>query len=181
MQDYKREQGIDGAAAGQIAAHRTRHRKELLSPEEVQRQHRELAGQYEHQADRGVAEMWERTQKLTQEQPPPAQTRTPEQTARQTVTYARDHLFEKDAVQDLRTLYETALNRGMGEITYAHVRQEFEHRMQAGEFREAQASVRAPQITTAAMVRMEREIVSQMQQGNHRGYCDPMLISRSQT
>jgi len=43
VQDYKREQGIDGAAAGQIAAHRTRDRKELLSPEEVQRQHRELA------------------------------------------------------------------------------------------------------------------------------------------
>ena len=98
VQDYKREQGIDGAAAGQIAAHRTRDRRELLSPEEVQRQHRELAGQYGHQADRVVAEMRERTQKLTHENSP-AQTRTPEQTARQAVTYARDHLFEKDAVQ----------------------------------------------------------------------------------
>jgi len=175
VQDYKREQGIDGAAAGQIAAHRTRDRKELLSPEEVQRQHRELAGQYGHQADRVVAEMRERTQKLTRENSP-AQTRTPEQTARQAVTYARDHLFEKDAVQDRRALYETALNRGMGEITYSQVWQEFERRMQAGEFREAQASVRGPQITTAQMVRMEREIVGQMQQGNRRGYDDPMLL-----
>jgi conjugative relaxase-like TrwC/TraI family protein len=177
VQDYKREQGIDGAAAGQIAAHRTRDRKELLSPEEVQRQHRELAGQHGHQADRVVAEMmWERTQKLTQEKSPaqsPDQTRTPEQTARQAVTYARDHLFEKDAVQDRRAIYETALNCGMGEITYSHVRQEFERRMQAGE---AQASVRGPQITTAQMVRMEREIVGQMQQGNRRGYQDPMLL-----
>ncbi len=106
----------------------------------------------------------------------PAQTRTPEQTAQQAVTYARDHLFEKDAVQDRRALYETALNRGMGEITHGQVRLEFERRMQAGEFREAQASVRGPQITTAQMVRMEREIVGQMQQGNRRGYDDPMLL-----
>ncbi len=163
--------GIDGAAAGQIAAHRTRDKKELLSPEEVQRQHRELAGQFGYQADRVVAEALERTQKVQQEQ-----TRSPAQTAQQAVTYARDHLFEKDAVQDRRALYETALNRGMGEITHGQVRQEFERRMQAGEFREAPASVRGPQITTAQMVRMEREIVGQMQQGNRRGYQDPMLM-----
>ncbi len=145
VQDYKREQGIDGAAAGQIAAHRTRDKKELQTPAEVQRQHRELAGQYGHQADRVVAEMRERTQKLTQEKSPAQSsdhTRTPEQTARQAVTYARDHLFEKDAVQDRKALYETALNRGMGEITYSNVRQEFEHRMQAGEFRQAPADGR---------------------------------------
>ncbi len=171
VQDYKREQGIDGAAAGQIAAHRTRDKKELLSPEEVQRQHRELAGQFGYQADRVVAEALERTQKVQQEQ-----TRSPAQTAQQAVTYARDHLFEKDAVQDRRALYETALNRGMGEITHGQVRLEFERRMEAGEFREAQASVRGPQITTAQMVRMEREIVGQMQQGNRRGYQDPMLL-----
>jgi hypothetical protein len=35
VQDYKREQGLDGAAAGQIAAHRTSYKKELLSPAEV--------------------------------------------------------------------------------------------------------------------------------------------------
>jgi len=126
VQDYKREQGIDGAAAGQIAAHRTRDKKELLSPEEVQRQHRELAGQFGYQADRVVAEALERTQKVQQEQ-----TRSPAQMVHQAVTYARDHLFEKDSVQDRRALYETALNRGMGEITYGQVRLEFERRMQA--------------------------------------------------
>ena len=34
-----------------------------------------------------------------------------------------------------------------------------------------------PQYTTAAMVRMEREIVARMQEGNQRGYSDPMLVS----
>ena len=41
IKDYSREQGLDGAGAAQIAARSTRDRKELLSPEEVQQQHRE--------------------------------------------------------------------------------------------------------------------------------------------
>ena len=175
VKDYKREQGIDGAAAGQIAAHRTRDKKDLLSPEEVQRQHRELAGQFGHQADRVVAEARERGLHRKQ-----TQTRTPEQTAQQAVTYARDHLFEKSAVQDRRALYETALNRGMGQITHAQVRQEIERRTETGEFREAQPNrkqdVRGPQITTGKMVRMEREIVGAMREGNRRGYQDRMMV-----
>src|SRR5450631_540536 len=43
IKDHLRERGIDGAAAAQIAAHHTRDRKELLSPEEVLQRHRELA------------------------------------------------------------------------------------------------------------------------------------------
>jgi conjugative relaxase-like TrwC/TraI family protein len=42
VKDYIRASGLDGPAAAQIAAHRTRDSKELLSPEEVLRQHREL-------------------------------------------------------------------------------------------------------------------------------------------
>lgn len=48
--------------------------------------------------------------------------------------------------------------------------------MQAGEFREAPANVRGPQITTADMVRMERAIVSIMREGNERGLRHPMLL-----
>ena len=56
IKDHLREQGIDGAAAAQIAAHHTRDRKELLSPEEVLQRHRELAAQHGHQADHVVAQ-----------------------------------------------------------------------------------------------------------------------------
>ena len=62
IKDHLREQGIDGAAAAQIAAHHTRDRKELLSPEEVLQRHRELAAQHEHQADRVVAQAREHGQ-----------------------------------------------------------------------------------------------------------------------
>ena len=171
VKEYMREQGIDGAAAGQIAAHRTRDKKELQTPLEVKRAHQELAAHHGHQAERVVGEALERTQEVQQEQ-----THTPQLKAQQAVTYARDHLFEREAVQDRRAFYETALNRGMGEVSHGQVRQEFERRMQAGEFRQAPATVRGPQMTTAEMVRMEREIVFVMRQGNERNLSHPMLI-----
>jgi len=166
IKDHLRELGIDGAGAAQVAAHRTRDRKDLLSPEQVLERHRELAAQHGHQADRVVAQALERGRRQAQES---------ERQAQRAVTYARDHLFERAAIQDRRAILETALNRGMGETTYAQVRQEFERRAQAGEFRQVEHPGAKPQYTTAAMVGMEREIVALMREGNQRGYSDPML------
>ncbi len=168
IKDHLREQGIDGATAAQIAAHHTRDRKELLSPEEVLQRHRELAAQYGHQADRVVAQARQHGQYQIPE---------PEVQAKRAVTWARDHVFERSAVQDRRAILETALVRGMGETTYAQVRQELERRIGAGEFREVSRVGAGRQYTTAVMVRMEREIVGRMQEGNRRDYSDPMLVS----
>ena len=168
IKDHLREQGIDGAAAAQIAAHHTRDKKELLSQEEVLRRHRELAAQYGHQADRVVAQARAHGQ---------YQMREPVMQAQRAVTWARDHVFERSAVLDRRAILESALARGMGETTYSSVRQEFERRVRTGEFREVANGGADRQFTTSAMVRMEREIITQMQEGNHRGYGDPMLVS----
>jgi AAA domain/TrwC relaxase len=167
IRDHLREMGIDGAGAAQVAAHRTRDSKELLSPGEVLERHRELASQYGHQADKVVAEARAHEQRHVYE---------PDRIAQQAVAYARDHLFERSAVLDRRDLLEAALNRGMGETTYAHVRQEFEQRAARGEFRTVEYGGRGQQYTTAAMLRMEREIITRMQEGNHRGVNDPMLV-----
>src|ERR1700744_3797075 len=70
IKDHLREQGLDGAGAAQIAARSTRDKKELLSPEEVQRQHRELAATFGHQADRVVSAARERSQQHQQERSP---------------------------------------------------------------------------------------------------------------
>src|SRR5260370_6163850 len=101
----------------------------------------------------------------------------PEVQAQRAVTWARDHVFERSAVKDRRAILETALVRGMGETTYAQVRQEFERRIGTGEFREVSHVGAGRQYTTAAMVRMEREVVGRMQEGNRRDYSDPMLVS----
>ena len=103
----------------------------------------------------------------------------PDKFAQQAVTYARNHVFERSALQDERTILQSVLNRGMGQLTYSQAREEFEQRLTNGEFR----SVRhgegraAPQYTTAEMVRMEKEIIAQMQTGNRWEFRDPMLVS----
>lgn len=167
IKDHLREMGIDGAGAAQVAAHRTRDSKELLSPGEVLERHRELAAQYGHQADKVVAEARAHEQRHVYE---------PDRIAQQAVTYARDHLFERSTVLDRRDLLEAALNRGMGETTYAHIRQEFSERAARGEFRTVDHAGAGQQYTTAAMLHMEREIVTRMQEGNQRGVSNPMLV-----
>ena len=127
-----------------------------------------MAAQYGHQADRVVAQARQHGQYQLQE---------PEVQAKQAVTWARDHVFERSAVQDCRAILEPALVRGMGETTYARIRQEFERRIEAGEFREVSRVGGGRQYTTAMMMRMEREVIGRVQEGNRRDYSDPMLVS----
>ena len=98
----------------------------------------------------------------------------------QAVTYARNHTFERSAVQDERSILQSVLDRGMGKLSYGQAREEFERRVANGEFRklEDDAGRAAPQYTTAEMVRLEKEIISRMQEGNVRGPRDPMLVSQ---
>ena len=174
---HLQEIGRDGAGAAQVAAHRTRDSKELHSPEEVLKRHRELAAQFGHQADRVVAEA--RSNSRHHAQQPDKQTQQPEKTVQQSVTYSRNHVFERSAVQDERAILQAAVDRSMGQATYGQVRQEFEQRLRRGEFREvARTEGRAaPQYTTSEMVRMEKEIIARMQEGNRREFRDPMLVS----
>jgi hypothetical protein len=171
VKDHMRASGLDSPAAAQIAAHRTRDSKQLLSPEEVLRQHRELAAQHGNQADRVVAEARQQVRQHAY---------VPDKAAQVSVTYARDHLFERSAVENERAILAAALGRSMGEANFSQVRQEFDRRVQTGEFRAVEAEARfgsaGQQYTTAAMLRMERETIGQMQEGNRRGYSDPMLV-----
>jgi hypothetical protein len=104
IRGHLQEIGRDGAGAAQVAAHRTRDSKELLSPEEVLQRHRELAAQFGHQADRVVAQAREHAQPHIQQ---------PEKTVQQSVTYSRNHVFERSAVQDERAILQAAMDRNM--------------------------------------------------------------------
>src|SRR5450631_3890523 len=87
---HLQEIGREGAGAAQVAAHRTRDSKEIRSPEEVLKQHRELAARHGHQADRVVAQAREHIQIHL-----PSSDKTELRTERQAVTYARNHVFER--------------------------------------------------------------------------------------
>ncbi len=170
IKEHLQEIGRDGAGAAQVAAHRTRDKKGIQSQEVVLQRHRDLSAQFGHQADRVVAKAQERTHHHRQQ---------PEKTAQQAATYARNHVFERSAVQDERAILQSMLDRGMGQLSYGDARREFAHRVASGEFRSLghREGHAAPQYTTTEMVRMEKEIIGYMQAGNERNYGHPMMIS----
>ena len=96
IKDHLREMGIDGAGAAQVAAHRTRDSKELVSPGEV------LAA-----APRAGRAVWDTKPTGLWPKARAHEHRhvyEPDRIAQQAVTYARDHLFERSAVLDRREL-----------------------------------------------------------------------------
>jgi conjugative relaxase-like TrwC/TraI family protein len=123
--------GYSGPEAAQIAAHTTRDKKQPLAAEEVLMAHKELAAGFGNQAQQVVANARARAQCQQQE---------PKQTARakEAVTFARENIFEREAVADERTILRDALRRGMGQTSYRDVRVEFDKRREEGQFRSIQ-------------------------------------------
>jgi conjugative relaxase-like TrwC/TraI family protein len=120
--------GYSGPEAAQIAAHTTRDKKRPVTAEEVLAAHEEMAASYGHQAQQVVATARRQAQK--QEQESEQKTR-----AKEAVTFARDRIFEREAVADERTILRDALRRGMAETSYRDIRAEYDKRREAGDFR----------------------------------------------
>ncbi len=106
IREHLEKTGHSTPAAAQIAAHATRHSKQMLTPAEVLTAHKELADEYGNQADRVITQA--RTRARSQEQLPDGMA-----AARQAVTYARSSNYEREAVVDERVLMRDALRRGM--------------------------------------------------------------------
>ena len=155
-----KEIGREGAGAAQVVAHRSRDFKEIQSAADVLHRHRELATEHGHQADWVVSRSF--ANHCAQ------QIGTPK-VAQQAVTYAREHVFERSAVQDERAILQAALERSMGQASAAQVRGEFERRAaDHSEFQTANHALKSAgrQFITTAMIQMERAIVDRMQEGN---------------
>ena len=167
--------GFSGSEAAQIAAHNTRDKKMILSPNEVLAAHRQIAAEFGNQADHVVAEARKRS--IGQAQKPAAEER--QKQAHSALTFARDRSFEREAVQDERALFVDALRRGMGETTYPEVRASFEVRIASSEFQlvPGEKHDSARRFTTAHMVQAEKEIVQTVLDGQGRA---PQLMSIQQ-
>jgi conjugative relaxase-like TrwC/TraI family protein len=128
IKDEMERSGVSGPRAAQIAAHSTREKKQTFTRDRVLEAHRSVAAEFGNQPQQVVLEARERAR--TQERSPSGTTR-----AKEAITYARDSLFEREAVADERLIFRDALRRGMGETTYAEVRADFEARRERGDFR----------------------------------------------
>jgi conjugative relaxase-like TrwC/TraI family protein len=163
--------GIHTPEAAQIAAHLTRDRKEILSPAEVVRAHRELAAAFGHQAQRVVEAAHVRTQMQSQAHRDPMTSECSASTlAQEALTFARDKNSEREAVIDERALMRDALRRGMGDASYREIRANLEARLGTGEFvlmgrSEATGALR---VTTAQAVSAERAVIQRMITGQNQ-------------
>ena len=128
IQDELERTGYSGPKAAQIAAHSTRERKQTLSPGEVLSAHKTLAAQFGNQPEQVIAAA-ARERNIRQKREPARN-----QSAKEAVTFARNSVFEREAVVDERVILRDALRRGMGEATYAQVRAEFNVREENGGF-----------------------------------------------
>lgn len=166
IRSYLERTGRSGSEAAEIAAHATRDRKEIHSPAEVMAAHRRLAVEFGHQAETVIRTAQERCR--NQEHGVSAQ-RTRER-VRESLTFARDKNFEREAVVDERLLVRDALRRGMGEITYSQIRAHLESRLLAGEFQTIERTQNRPgrQFTTARTIQEEQEIVSRTREGRNQ-------------
>ncbi len=175
IREYLEKAGHNSKEAAEIAAHSTRDRKEILTPQEVFAAHRRLAADFGNQADAVVQAARERAQHLD------ASINTA-QRAQEAITFARSKNFgknfEREAVVDERLLMRDALRRAMGEVPYAQVRANLESRHAAGEFVTIASGPHQAgrQLTTAQTIATENQIVRRMHDGQNQ--VEPLLSRR---
>jgi conjugative relaxase-like TrwC/TraI family protein len=164
--------GYTGPEAAQIAAHSTRDRKQALTATEVFAAHREMAASFGNQPQQVVAAARERfegrhlqTQQVT--------------TAREAVTFARDSIFEREAVADERAILRDALRRGMGEASYGEIRAEFIRRQNAGDFRSVEGMKHdsGGRFTTPETIAAERANIRYVLEG--RNAVEPIMSAEA--
>jgi hypothetical protein len=170
IKEQLEKSGYSGPEAAQIAAHSTRDRKQTLSAEEVLAAHKEMAANFGNQPQQVIAAARNRAEQQAKE---------PEQKplAKEAVTFARDSIFEREAVADERTILRDALRRGMGEASYRDIRAEFDSRREAGEFRTVQGMKydSARSYTTPETIAAERANIRYVLEG--RNAVEPMMTA----
>jgi len=157
--EHLAQEGVRGAGAAQIAAHRTRDAKSSLSAEEMLERHRHLAGSFGNQAEHVVQIAKERAHQVERE---PVQG-----TAQSAMTFSKERNLEREAIADERELLRDALKRSMGQTTLHDVRADFEKRVAQGEFIEVEQRKGIPgrAFTTSEMLAYERETIHVMRAG----------------
>ena len=106
IKEQMEKAGFQGPEAAQIAAHSTRDRKQTFTAAEVLAAHKEMAGEFGNQPQQIIAAAKERA--LSQAQP------GLHTDARAAVAFAKEKIFEREAVADERLIMREALRRGMG-------------------------------------------------------------------
>ena len=166
IEEYLAKQGMEGYAAAQIAAHRTREAKINLRPEEMQRVNRALAAEFGNDPQAVVNEAKARRHAVAQQ---PASREEIMKAAHAALTFARDRNIEREAVAGERAILGDALRRSQGQARLHDIRAALESRIQKGEFIHLRTAANGERMfTTAEMLGYERENLSTMESGRNK-------------
>jgi conjugative relaxase-like TrwC/TraI family protein len=166
IEEYLAKQGMEGYAAAQIAAHRTREAKINLRPEEMQRVNRALAAEFGNDPQAVVNQARTRRQALEQQ---PANREETLKAAHAALTFARDRNIEREAVAGERAILGDALRRSQGQARLHDIRAALESRIHKGEFIHLRTAPTGERMfTTAEMLGYERENLSTMERGRNK-------------
>lgn len=170
IREQMEKAGYSGPEAAQIAAHSTRDRKQVLTPEVVLAAHRDMAAHFGNQPQQVVALAREKSRVREA----PAQQRPH---AKEAVTFARDNIFEREAVADERAILRDALRRGVGQASYLEIRTEFDQRRNAGDFRAVDGMKHdsGRRFTTPQMLTAERDNIRFVLEG--RNSVEPIMTA----
>jgi len=162
IREHMEQAGVSGPEAAQIAAHATRESKQNLTPQEVLEAHRKMAAEFGNEPQRVVEAA--RARASQQEQRPESTSH-----AKVALSFARESIFEREAVADKRAILTTALRRGMGEATFREVRDEFQSQRETGRFRsvESQKYDSERRFTTPETIAAERANVQYVLDGRN--------------
>ena len=177
IQEQLAQEGLSGAEAAEIAQHRTRHAKLDISHSDMQERHRELAEKYGNQPERVVMEAQTRAHQVEERS-----NEQRERVADRAVRYAIDKNFEREAVNEERTLMRDALKRSMGEAKLGDLREEMHYQVERGRLKEVSREPGEPgrAFTTDEMISIERENVRLMRAGqDQRSALVPFETRRS--
>ena len=167
IKEQMEQAGFQGPEAAQIAAHSTRDRKQTFTAAEVLAAHKEMAEEHGNQPQQIIAAAKERA--LNQAQP------GLHTDARASVAFAKEKIFEREAVADERLIMREALRRGMGEVSFTETRDEFQRRRGEGEFQNVQGQKHSSgrSFTTPETIAAERANVQHVLAG--QGAVKPIL------
>ena len=172
IKEHLSQQGIRGAEAAEIAAHRTRDAKLDITHEEMQRRHREMAVQYGNQAERVVQGAQVRARQIA----PPSEEQT-NRAVREAVRYAVEKNFERNAVSGERDLMRDGLRRAMGEAPLARIQQQLNREIERGGLIQKESHQGTGRsFTTNEMIALERDNIRLMRASQDQY---PALVSSS--
>jgi conjugative relaxase-like TrwC/TraI family protein len=171
MDAYMQAKGVSGPKAAEIAAHMTREAKDESQTPEVMRE-KTLALAAEHGIDPlALAAGAEQRQGHV--------TQTAEEAwkaAHASLNYARDDMFEREAVNGERRLIAEALKRSMGDTGFHEVRRALDSRLRSGELVAVEDKGIERQLTTLRMIDLESSNLARL---GFLAEAGPPLVSRS--